>query len=547
MSNILGTEQKIDGIISNNNRSTTPLTATQVFVGQWDRVDDYSQLTVNCRADVPGELYLEVSQDGLEVDFQKPITVNVKTVHTLVITAKYFRVRYVNGATPQAVFRLQVLYHTYKSKELTSTLVQDMTDSTDVQVNRSVIAAKNTRDEYDNVRSNQFNDLITTLSFLDRTAFGEIKTAQLTPIIQELFTYNINSRKYSTISTGSGSITQANSMGIVSTGTTAGSTSSIEALDRIRYRPGEGCMCRFTGLFTTPVLGTTQLIGVGDENDGFFVGYDTTGDFGFMHRNSASGSIVETWYYQSTWNADLADGTQSLPAMNWQNGNIFAIQYQYLGFGSIRLYIEKSHLGEFILCNTIDYANENQLPSLSNPTLPFRMSVDNGAIASDIVLKTASVGFFVEGESRVRGLSNAVTHNKTGIGSTETSIISLRNKATYASQTNTELIFPVLLNIATIGGNKPVIINLYKNETLTAPTYNDVDTNTSIAEFDVVGGLVGNGTLVTTLLLGKEDTGSLDLKQLNLKLVPGENLCITASTGSGTVEVFASITFIDDI
>lgn len=121
---------------------------------------------------------------------------------------------------------------------------------------------------------------------LEKTAFGELTVAELTPTIQIQFPFNINPAILHKHSNG-GSVTIENSMAKASTGAAANQAASLRTIESIQYHPGQGTLNRFTGIFTTGVTGSTQEIGIGDVSDGFFFGYDGTA-FGALHRSGGS-------------------------------------------------------------------------------------------------------------------------------------------------------------------------------------------------------------------------------------------------------------------
>jgi len=71
---------------------------------------NYTKLYVTVFADQAGTLYIEQSPDGGNWDVTESISVsaNVGVAVVREIAAGYARVRYVNGATAQTVFRLYV-------------------------------------------------------------------------------------------------------------------------------------------------------------------------------------------------------------------------------------------------------------------------------------------------------------------------------------------------------------------------------------------------------------------------------------------------------
>lgn len=123
-----------------------------------------------------------------------------------------------------------------------------------------------------------------TRPIIPKTSFGEALTAALTPVLQEQFAYSINPRIWTVLSSGSGSASAANSLMTVASGATAGSDVLINSIVPVKYQPGQGVVARFTALFSAQIATGEVVIGIGNEEDGFFVGYDGTA-FGVLHRS----------------------------------------------------------------------------------------------------------------------------------------------------------------------------------------------------------------------------------------------------------------------
>lgn len=190
---------------------------------------------------------------------------------------------------------------------------------------------------------------------LPSTAYGDVRTIELLPVVGWTFNYNMNSDIILTTLTGNGTATTLNSMAIIQTTASAASSAKIETVKALRYTPGLGAMVRFSAAFTSGVPNSTQLTGVGDQLDGFFFGYNG-GSFGVLRRQNGT----DNWIPQSAWNNDTFDGNgRSRVALNTTNGNIYTIQYQWLGFGDIKFYIENPKSGVGTLVHTIQYTNAN--------------------------------------------------------------------------------------------------------------------------------------------------------------------------------------------
>lgn len=131
------------------------------------------------------------------------------------------------------------------------------------------------------VRVDQFGALDSALPLLP---FGSLHTEKMTPSFQVDGTYGLNTQLVNPTSSGSGAVASSNSAYTCSTGTTVGSTAVLQTQKRLRYRPGQGIIGRFTAKYTSPVASSYQLAGLGHAEDGVYFGYKDT-DFGILYIN----------------------------------------------------------------------------------------------------------------------------------------------------------------------------------------------------------------------------------------------------------------------
>ncbi len=123
-----------------------------------------------------------------------------------------------------------------------------------------------------------------------RTAFGEVSVAELTPQVQMQWPYNINSRITEARANQSGIVDSASRMLRLQTGAAANSSGTALSVGRPVYPPGQGVIARFTTLYTTGVSGSHQWVGIGDEGDGFFFGFEGAA-FGLVRRQGGCAEI----------------------------------------------------------------------------------------------------------------------------------------------------------------------------------------------------------------------------------------------------------------
>ena len=379
------------------------------------------------------------------------------------------------------------------------------------------------------------------------TAFGDLRTAELTPIMQGSFEYTVDNTELNTnTEVGSGTVTQASAMAVVGTGTTTASTALFKSKQHARYRAGLGGLLRFTTLFSSPVAATEMYAGVLDEEgssaafkNGLAVGYDGT-DFGF-HRFQ---NDVKTSVAQTSWD-DPLDGTgASGMTLDHTKLNVWAISFQYLGAGAIRLYVEDDSTGLFALVHTIHYTNLNTTPSTHNPNYHYTIWADNKATTSDISLKCASYAYFTEGKTDNFELhqpqQSSMIQSKSSV-TTETAIFTIRNKSTYASKTNfiDGLMELVTASVEASSANNLAEVRLVKNTTLGGtPSYSDINTTDSVFDIDTAGTTVTGGKEIMSFsLAGKNDEQVIPLKELEIILNPNDTLTVSGtSANSATIK-----------
>jgi len=380
-----------------------------------------------------------------------------------------------------------------------------------------------------------------------KTAFDEILVGELHPIFQGSFEYTVSNTELNTNTlTNGGTVTQAKAMALVGTSTTTASDALFQSYRHAKYRPGLGSVIRFTALFTTPVLVTEQYIGIMDTvgssaafKNGMAIGYDGT-TFG-CHR----------WQNDTLITVKLADCDDPLDGtgpsgmtLDTSMLNVFFIRFQYLGAGAIEYCVEDDMTGKPYVFHRVLYANNYTAPSTYNPNYYFTIWTNNKATTSDLVIKSASYAYFVEGKTSYIELhqpkqsSGVVT--KTTV-TTEVAILTIRNKTTYASLSNflDILIENVSGSIEANSANNQGTIRIIKNATLGGtPSYSDINTTDSVVDLDTAGTTITGGVEILSIsLAGKNDKINENLISYEMLLKEGETLTVAGtSVNSATIK-----------
>jgi hypothetical protein len=124
------------------------------------------------------------------------------------------------------------------------------------------------------------------------TTFGEVQVAEAEPVAQGDFVYGINNQVFTSGSFAGSSVTFADSMVELNSGTNSSGSAVVQLRRGLKYKPGQGSLMRATALFDTPDSGNAQFIGIGNAESGYFVGYFGT-SFGILHNSTAATEIRE--------------------------------------------------------------------------------------------------------------------------------------------------------------------------------------------------------------------------------------------------------------
>jgi hypothetical protein len=105
-----------DSVVSTANSTTAPLAAGATFTGGWEEVMKYAGITVIAltdQASATNGAIVQFSDDGVTAmrSVAATIPANVGLAFAIGPEARYMRLLYTNGATPQGSFRAQTIFH----------------------------------------------------------------------------------------------------------------------------------------------------------------------------------------------------------------------------------------------------------------------------------------------------------------------------------------------------------------------------------------------------------------------------------------------------
>ena len=132
--------QTTGGKVSTVNSSVATLANGAVFTGTSEDISGFATATIFVDSDQDGTLSMQFSSDGTNWDRSKNVVINqdisTGSVHTIETISQFFRVVYTNGSVTQTHFRLQTIFHVYRSGFLTSSPDEIISKINDAQIVR---------------------------------------------------------------------------------------------------------------------------------------------------------------------------------------------------------------------------------------------------------------------------------------------------------------------------------------------------------------------------------------------------------------------------
>ena len=338
-------------------------------------------------------------------------------------------------------------------------------------------------------------------------------------------------------------------MAVVSTGAAINSSGNLSSIRPIKYRAGQGVSVRFTALFTSGVVGNTQMAGAFDSSDGIGFGFNGI-NFGLFHKKNS----VINWIEQTSWNTDKLDGSGPSGLNIFfedGKGNVFEVQFQYLGFGGLIFSVENPNTTKYVTVHIIAYSNTEVTPSFHVPSFPLAIESNNTTNNTDIIVKSSSMMGGIEGPIVYSGPQfNDSWLNSNVTNGVETFIGAWNIRTTFQGQDNKTLSHPTQYSLASGPTDKPQILRFRKNGTFTSPVWTDISTTQSVMQRLTSGTWDDDSGLVVSLIMvpGKGDPyfRSLEITARSLYGSPGDNLVITLQGVGGSGSSSGSISWLED-
>jgi hypothetical protein len=311
--------------------------------------------------------------------------------------------------------------------------------------------------------------------------------------------------------TGSGTVSYtANKSTVNLNVTTASGDKVIRQSKRVMsYQPGKSLLNLNTFVMNTQEENLVQKVGMFDANNGIFF-EDTGTGYRFVRRTYVTGSAVDTYANQGSWNGDNLDGTgASGYDLSFDKATIMFMDFEWLGMGAVRCGFVVD--GKFITAHSFYNANDLSTVYMQTANLPIRYEIETtGTIGGAAVLQQVCSTTLIEGGYAPEGIRKMIGTSQINAGVNLTTANTYYNIATIRIKSSRPyaVIVPAGLDVLNISNND-FEFGLFFNATpSSAFSYTSYDDN---VEYDlttvdltstgtrVAGGYMGGKTAPFTL------------------------------------------------
>jgi len=377
-------------------------------------------------------------------------------------------------------------------------------------------------------------------------AFDRLRVSNPVTLLDSILKYDKQDDIwYEDLTGGATSVHSYDQASVLMTVTTSGDKAIRQTREYIRYQPGKSQFVLMT--FNMQPSGDTTNVrrrsGFFDAENGVFLEVTSAG-IGIVIRSSATGTAVDTRIEQADWNLDTFDN------LDIETTHILAIDLQWLGVGRVRVGFVLDGILTYV--HAFNHANIETTVYMTTAQLPCRHELEaTGVPTGASTLRHICTAVMSEGGVE---LFNGVPHSissgaPASISGTMVPILSIRPKATYASEVNRIATIQRALQVIN-SGNGVAEVHVVFDGTLTGASFASVETDSTM-EYDVAATAVTGGHHVQMFYVPSSNqasaavvaniTGKLALT-LDIAGANPTNLTL-AITNHGTVTAAAALTW----
>jgi len=256
-------------------------------------------------------------------------------------------------------------------------------------------------------------------------------------------------------------------------------------------------------------------------------------------------AATTTFIPSSSFNKDTLDGYgPSEMVLDPTKGNVYGIQFQYLGFGDANFEIEDPNTGKFFHFHIIKNANSRIIPVLKNPNTSVLVTSANTGGTTNKTVKVGSLAAFTEGN--VVALDPKFSHSflisSVSTSSTYKPLGAIKVNRIFNNESCFGEIDLLNISLANTVNNKYYSIGFFRDFRISGDVnyqyVNETDSIASIATLDPATNTISNLANIKPfyeVTIGGDQSKTIDLSDLKFTFGLGRGEVLFAIKGNGSV------------
>jgi hypothetical protein len=328
------------------------------------------------------------------------------------------------------------------------------------------------------------------------------------------------------------------------------------------YVPGKSQLAFETFKFGPAKENVRKRAGLFDDFNGMYIEQNGTTDVAIVIRSNVSGSPVNNRAVQTDWTIDKMNGSgPSGLTLDFTNGQIFPFDFQWLGMGRVRAYLDIG--GILIPVHEFNHSNLQEDVYMRTPTLPIRYEIANlAATASSTTMQEYCSSISSEGGYTLPGLEFSVSTEITPrtVTTTKEPIIAIRLKNEFPAGKPNRRIARFLSSSFMVAINDAHLEVLHVHEPIDiVATWNDVGGGSALEYSTDISSFVGRPTheiieeYGPTTQAGKSNARAISADFINLHGFISQSLdsdgsemfLLSAQSFTGNADISGSLTWLE--
>lgn len=265
---------------------------------------------------------------------------------------------------------------------------------------------------------------------------------------------------------------------------------------------------------------------------------------GTIAQNTAGVTKTSDHVAQADWN-----GTAVFSGFDPANGNLYQVGYQNMGYGEVVYSIMNPNTGEYDVVHREKIPNEGTTLGVPNPSMRTGFYCVSIGSTTNLDVYANSLSAFVEGTTTRTRNPRAYSASQSITTTTETAILTIRNRRTYNFYNNQIQVLPLVVGVSNETTRSAVVRVRAVSDVGIEQNFQEIGNNLVIDVDNTAVNFTG-GRLLAAKPIAAGGFTEIDLEKLQVNMPPSLKILITVertATGGSNTNFEGTVTWYEDL